>query len=181
MITLYWHGLELTDLWPRGFCSHIRISYVPHIYGHKFSFPTTYIVVSLLIRSDVITCFLHVLMVWADYRCRPAWMHKSRRCLNYRQGFLIRRSLYWANQTVREDHHCALSIQRLQKPAELPSFDGYSRREGQGYRLHQQAGELRCWRDCQDRNRPWFIWRSIDDLSPRDGYQCSRRAHWFLG
>ena len=129
-------------------CSNSKhIIFVSRSYGRKFSFPTTYIVVSLLIRLDVNTCFLHLLMILADYRCRSAWMlHRSRQCLNYCQGFLIRRSPYWANRTVREDHHWALSFQQQQKPAESP-FDGYLRWEGQSCRLHQQAGGLQCWRD----------------------------------
>jgi len=101
---------------------------------------------------------------------RPSWAGTS---------LPVHRSPYRAHWTVREDHHRAPSIQQQQKPAEPPSFDGYSCWEGQSCVLHQQAGEL--WRDCQDCHRPWVIWRGTDDLqevrSTRDGYQCPRRAY----
>jgi hypothetical protein len=112
---------------------HIILSNVAsRSYRRGFLFPTTYTVVSLLIRWTLSPAACTLLMVWTDYRGRSAWMHKSRRCLNYRQGIPIRRSPYRAHWTVREDNIWTLAIQRQQKPAEPSSFDGYSHWKGQG-------------------------------------------------
>ena len=98
---------------------HVILSNVgSRSYWGKFLFPTTSAYWSGWTLLPVACTFL---MVWTDYRGHFAWMHGSRRCLDYRQGIPIRQSPYRTHRTVREDHHWTLAIQRQQKPEE-PSF-----------------------------------------------------------